>query len=147
MASIVMILTRCAVEVDEKDLFYGSIQGMTSTVPYASFYSPEEEDRFEENVSGEYIGLGVYCQLENGKQIVRRTIFGSPAADLLEPGDEILRVNQIPVAGLSEDEVYGLMRGIGEIGSICSLKIKMLSCNPDINQTVLNAAHIASKTS
>jgi carboxyl-terminal processing protease len=119
-----MILDRCAVEVEPKDLFYGSLKGMTQTVPYASFYTPEEEPRFEEDLSGEYIGLGLYCRIEDDRLLVHKRIYQSPAYALLEDGDEIMEVNGGSVAGLSIEEAYALMRSDGRMGSRCILKIK-----------------------
>ncbi|MFH1998124.1 MAG: S41 family peptidase [Planctomycetota bacterium] len=119
-----MIRERYVEEVDSRDLIFSAMQGMFSSLEHARFYIPEEETRFQEEISGLYIGLGLYCEKADHKLLVKNTLYDSPAQEKLKRGDEILEIDGAATQGLTLADAYTLMRGSEEPGTPCDLKVR-----------------------
>lgn len=117
-----MILNRYVDEQDSKTLLFHAIQGMLDPLEHARLYRPDEADRFQEEISGAYTGIGLFCAKRDNGLFVESVIPGAPAGDRIAPGDEILQVQGVLAAELSLNHAYRLMRG--EPGSTCTLKIR-----------------------
>lgn len=83
--------------LNQTGLLYGAIQGMVKWLndPYTSFFPPAEANQFEDQLQGEFFGIGAYVDMEQaGVFIITATIDGSPAqkAGLL-PQDRIVQVD------------------------------------------------------
>lgn len=109
--------------ITEEQLIKGMVNSLSD--PYTVFMNPEETKLLQEEVKGEYAGIGVVIKFdENTKYPVISTVFkGSPAekAGLLV-GDIILKVNDKSTYNLSLDEVAALVKG--KIGTEVTLLIK-----------------------
>lgn len=102
---------------DRFALFINSITGTED--PHTDFLPPEDKKRFDEMMSGSFIGIGASLQQqEDGKIKVAGILTGSPSwkQGKLKADDVILKVaqgNQPPVDidGMETDEVVKLIRG------------------------------------
>lgn len=110
-------------EVDDRELSYSSLRGMTSELdPYSAFISPEELADFMRNMRGDFGGLGIYVTMENGILTVLTPIEGTPAfkAGILA-GDKILKVDGEPIEGLKIEQATKKIKG--ESGTEVELEI------------------------
>ncbi|MGL4570148.1 MAG: S41 family peptidase [Clostridium sp.] len=83
-------------EVDDEVLLEGAIKGMTNSLgdPYTTYMNKAEFDKFNEQNSGEYMGIGVYVGVKNGKVTVIAPVDGSPASKAgIKSDDVIIAVN------------------------------------------------------
>jgi carboxyl-terminal processing protease len=102
---------------DRFALFVNSITG--SEDPHTDFLPPEDKKRFDELMSGSFIGIGASLQqTEDGKIKVAAIITGSPSwkQGHLKAEDIIVKVGQgdqapVDVEGMETDDVVKLIRG------------------------------------
>ncbi|MEK9174295.1 MAG: S41 family peptidase, partial [Patescibacteria group bacterium] len=111
-------------ELDSKKLFYGAIDGMLAATgdPYTTFFSPEENEEFKEEITGTFSGIGAEMGLKDEVITVIAPLEGTPAekAGLLS-GDKVLQIDGESTATLSLDEAVKKIRG--EKGSVVKLTI------------------------
>lgn len=107
-------------KMDDNDRFSLYINSITGTEdPHTDFLPPENKKRFDEMMSGTFIGIGASLQQqEDGKIKVAMIITGSPSwkQGKLKADDIIEKVGQgeeppVDVEGLETDEVVKLIRG------------------------------------
>lgn len=100
--------------LDAKELFYGAIDGMLSATgdPYTTFFSPEENREFKEDLSGSFEGIGAEMGIKNEILTVIAPLDDSPAlkAGILA-GDRVLKINGEPTTSLSIEEAVDRIRG------------------------------------
>ena len=100
-------------EKDSKELIYGAIRGMMSTLdPHSTFLSPEDFRELEVETSGIFSGIGIEITLKDGILTVVSPIEGTPAdkAGLL-PGDKILQIEEKSTKNMALNEAVRLIRG------------------------------------
>ena len=101
-----------AISADER--VYGAIQGLVSSLhdPYSEFFNPQDSKKFEEDVQGNFGGIGAEIGKRDDQVVVIAPLAGMPAerAGLL-PGDAILLVNASSTDGLSVDDTVRMIRG------------------------------------
>lgn len=101
----------------------------TSFDPHTSYFSPEEFENFQIDMSRSLEGIGAKLQMENEYTVVNELIPGGPAfkSNLLKKGDRIVGVGQgsageiVDVIGWRINDVVKLIRG--RKGSVVKLKI------------------------
>ena len=99
---------------DEKKFFFGSMKGMVASIgdPYTRFVEPQQLKEENEEMEGEYGGLGMYIGQREGKILVISPIDGTPAARAgIKPMDEIVKVNDKIVVGMDQGDVVKMLRG------------------------------------
>lgn len=104
-------------ENDRFSLFVNSLISIED--PHTGYMPPEDKKRFEEMMSGTFIGIGASLQQgDDGKIKVGGIIVGSPSwkEGSLKEEDEILRVGQgdepaVDVEGMDLPDVVKLIRG------------------------------------
>jgi carboxyl-terminal processing protease len=102
-------------DIDDQELFYGSVAGMVRAVgdPYTVYSPPEDTKQFEETIKGVFSGIGVEIGMRKGLITVIAPLEGSPAqqAGVLQ-GDVIIGVNQETITqDTTIDEVVQKIRG------------------------------------
>jgi carboxyl-terminal processing protease len=105
-----------ASQLNDRDLIYGAINGMTEAVGdtgHTSFMTPEERAERSNDLSGKYVGIGVRIDTaEDGLPLIIGVFKDSPAEKAgLVNGDEILAVDGKSTAGKEIDEIVGWVRG------------------------------------
>lgn len=101
-------------KVSKKDLIYGAMKGIMEALndPYSVFMPPQEAKTFQEDVNGEFSGIGAEIGIRDNKLTVISPLKGSPAEKAgLKAGDAILYVDGKETAKLSLDEAVRLIRG------------------------------------
>ncbi len=99
--------------VDDKKLLDDALRGMLEGLdPHSSYLAGEEYSSFETQIKGEFGGLGIEVQMQDGLVKVISPIDDTPAAKAgIMPGDYIVKIDDTPVKGLSLSEAVGKMRG------------------------------------
>lgn len=100
--------------LDSTALLYGAIKGMLSATddPYTTFFDPEENKSFQEDISGSFEGIGAEIGMKNKVLTVVAPLDDSPAQKAgLRSGDKILKINDESTAEMSIDGAVKKMRG------------------------------------
>ena len=113
--------------LNDRDLIYGAINGMTEAVGdtgHTSFMTPEQRAERSTDLSGKYVGIGVRIDTaEDGLPLVIGVFKGSPAEGAgIQSGDEIVAVDGKQTKGNTVDEIVGWVRG--EAGSTVKVTVK-----------------------
>ena len=100
-------------EIDDSTLLEFAIEGMLMGLdPHSMYLTEDAYQGLQDSTSGEFTGLGLEVGTENGYVKIIAPIDGSPAADAgLESGDIILKLDNVPVKGMSLNEAIEIMRG------------------------------------
>jgi len=81
--------------IDQKDMYYGSIKGMVESLddPYTMFLPPEENKMSQENLAGEFGGVGISLGYKDGILAVVSPLAKTPADKAgLRAGDLIISI-------------------------------------------------------
>jgi len=103
-----------AEEVNNKQLFYGSLEGMVQSLgdPYTEFFSPQQKKEFDNQMQGSLEGIGAMVEQLNKTVVIISPLSGSPAEKVgLQPQDQILEANHIDLRGLTLDDSISLIKG------------------------------------
>jgi len=100
-------------EIDDSTLLEYAIQGMLMGLdPHSTYLKGDAFESLQDNTSGEFTGLGLEVGMEDGYVKIISPIDGSPAeAAGLQSGDVILKLDKVPVKGMSLTEAVEIMRG------------------------------------
>ena len=101
--------------VDDKDLFYGSLKGLVMGLddPYSIFLEPELAEKFLEDMSGSFEGVGMEIGIKDGRLTVIAPLPDTPAFRAgLRSGDKIFVIDEKDTSGMGLDEAVHLIRGV-----------------------------------
>lgn len=101
-------------DVDKEELIDAGIQGMINYLddPYATYFSGDASQNFNEELEGTYEGIGVEVMLKDGIISVGNVFDGSPASKAgVKIGDIVTKVNDTDVTGKSLTEVVNMISG------------------------------------
>jgi len=101
-------------KINDSDLFYGSLQGMASSLgdPYTEFFTPQGKTEFDNWLDSSVEGIGAVVDSKDGQLFIVSPLENSPAyrADL-QPGDQILKVNGTSIKGYAMETSLRLIKG------------------------------------
>jgi carboxyl-terminal processing protease len=101
--------------VDPSKLSQSSVQGMVSSLgdPYTIYFDPAQYKKLQESYAGKYTGIGIYVSFTaGGYPSITGTVPGSPAAAAgLKPGDQIIKVGDKDIKGLTADQATSIIQG------------------------------------
>ena len=106
-------------KIDYEKMVYGAVAGITTALddPYTSFYSPTENQRSKEDLSGEFGGVGIQLGYINKTLAVMAPLPNNPAIALgIKAGDLILHIKD-EKTGVDRDTV-----GIGLLDAVNSIR-------------------------
>ncbi len=106
--------TTSAESVSDQDRVYGAIKGMTASLgdPYTVFFTPQESQDFQDEISGNFDGVGMEVGINNNILTVISALKGTPAERAgIQPGDKIIKIDNTVAAGISVDEAINLIKG------------------------------------
>jgi carboxyl-terminal processing protease len=109
-------------KVDVAKLLKGQAAGLED--PYTELFTPAEAADFREELSGEYVGIGVVISPSKKADAIEivRIFPGTPAEEAgLKPGDIIDSIDGSTARGLDLDQVSALVKG--KAGTSVKLKI------------------------
>jgi carboxyl-terminal processing protease len=123
-------------DVDSKDLMYGAIRGMLSTLdPYSVFFDEDMFRDFQVTTEGEFGGLGIQITVRDGVLTVVSPIEGTPAYDLgIRSGDRIVEIEGESTRGITSDEAVKKLRG--EPGTKVNITIRREGVPEPLDYTV-----------
>ena len=101
-------------DVDKEELIDAGIQGMINYLddPYATYFSGEASDNFNEELAGTYEGIGIEVMLKDGVVSVGNVFDNSPASKAgVKVGDIVTKVNDTDINGKSLTEVVNMISG------------------------------------
>ena len=101
-------------KLDAHTLLYGAIDGMLSATgdPYTTFFDPEENKEFQEDISGTFEGIGAEMGIQDKVLTIIAPLEGMPAEKAgLQAGDKILKIDDQNTADMSLEEAVSRIRG------------------------------------
>ncbi|HYZ86193.1 MAG TPA: S41 family peptidase, partial [Bryobacteraceae bacterium] len=107
-----IVRTEAAESPDQKKAFYeGAIPGMLRQLdPHSVFFDPDQFEQLKEMEKSTRKGFGTVVSLLPGRVIVLQTVAGSPSAKAgIQPGDEILAINNIALQKLEVEQLVQLL--------------------------------------
>ncbi len=96
------------------DRIWGAISGLTASYgdPYTVFFPPQQAKMFEENIAGNFGGVGMEIGVKDGQLVVVAPLKDSPAAKAgVKAGEAIVAINGTSTDQMSSDEAVSLIRG------------------------------------
>jgi len=112
------------IQISNEERVRGAIQGLVDAYgdPYTVYFPPEEASVFDENISGNFSGVGMEVGLREKLVTVIAPLPDTPAekAGILA-GDVVVKINGTSTEGMRIDEAVNLIRG--EKGSVVNLQI------------------------
>ncbi len=105
--------TSTAVANDEQKV-WGAIIGLTSSLkdPYTVFFTPEESKLFENEINGNFEGVGMEVGIKDEVLTVIAPLKGTPAERAgVRPGDKVLKIDDTVSNSLRVDQAVRLIRG------------------------------------
>ncbi len=103
----------------------GAINGLVGSLgdPYTEFFSPADNTQFQQDITGNFGGIGAELGIDNQNQIVIvAPLAGTPAANAgLKPQDAIFGINGSSTDSMTLDQAVNLIRG--PVGSPVTLTI------------------------
>lgn len=103
-------------EVDDKKLIEGAIAGMLASLdPHSNYLNASAFTDLQSSTKGEYGGLGIHVEPEDGFIKVVTPMEETPAHRAgIKAGDIIVKIDSVPIKDLPLDESINMMKG--EIG-------------------------------
>lgn len=120
----------------DKDKVWGAIEGLTAAYgdPYTIFFPPKEASAFQEEVRGDFEGVGMEIAIKDKILTVVAPLKGTPAERAgLKPGDQILKIDKFFTVGTTVEEAIKHIRG--PRGTTVTLTVKRNGDVTDIKVT------------
>lgn len=98
----------------DDDKVWGAIEGLAASYgdPYTTFFPPKESEQFEEEVRGDFGGIGVEIGIKENVLTVIAPLKGTPGERAgLKPGDFILKIDGTYTTGMTVEDAITLIRG------------------------------------
>ena len=111
-------------ETIDQGRVYGAISGLVDSLndPYSVFFDPEETKSFEEEISGNFSGVGMEVGIKDRILTVIAPLKDTPAYRAnIKSGDKILKIDQTSTSGLGIEKAVNLIKG--EVGTTVVLTI------------------------
>lgn len=111
-------------QVTDQERVYGAIQGLVDSLddPYSVFFAPEEAKSFQEEIRGNFTGIGIEVDMKEKVLTVIAPLKDTPAYRAgFKPGDKILKIDNESTSGITIDEAVKKIRG--EKGTSVTLTI------------------------
>lgn len=110
--------------VTNQERVWGAVSGLVNSLgdPYSVFMSPTENKTFNQEIEGQFGGIGIEIGVRDQALTVISALPDSPArAAGLKSGDKIIEVAEQPVGELSLYQAINLIRG--EVGTTVKLTV------------------------
>ncbi len=110
--------------VDTQEKVYGAVKGLIQSLkdPYSEFFAPSDSKKFQEDVQGNFGGIGAELGIKKEVLVIVAPLKDTPASRIgLLAGDQILQINSTSTKGIAVEKAVSLIRG--EIGTTVTLNI------------------------
>ena len=101
-------------KLENQKLVYGAIDGLLGALddPNSIFFPPDDAKKFNEDISGEFFGIGAEIGIRQNQLIIIAPLKESPTEKAgLRSKDKILKIDDKSTEGISVDEAVKLIRG------------------------------------
>ncbi|MBP9854733.1 MAG: S41 family peptidase [Candidatus Omnitrophica bacterium] len=100
-------------EIPPKDLIYGSLKGMLSTLdPHSQFLDPDEYKELKTETQGKFGGLGIEISIRDGLLTIISPIEDTPAWNAgIKAGDRIVKIEDKLTKDITLGDAVKLLRG------------------------------------
>lgn len=101
-------------KLDAKQMLYGAIDGMLASTgdPYTTFFDPKENKAFQEDISGNFEGIGAEMGIKDDVLTIIAPLEDTPASRAgLMAGDKILKINGETTTNIGIEEAVHRIRG------------------------------------
>ncbi len=125
-------------KLSNQEKVWGAISGLVASLgdPYSVFLPPEQKKRFEDDISGNFSGVGMEIGIKNDVLTVIAPLPNSPAIKAgIKAGDKIIKIDETLTANLNTDEAVELIRG--EQGKPVNFVMLRNGSESPINLTVI----------
>ncbi|MEK6783656.1 MAG: S41 family peptidase [Bacteroidota bacterium] len=119
-------------EINPNQLIRTGIDAMLNSLdPYTNYIAEDEVEDFRTLNTGQYGGIGAVTREIGNRTVVTLVYEGYPAyKNGLKIGDEILKMDEVDISKITQEEANHLMRG--QVGSSVSLTIKRVAVDQPI---------------
>lgn len=103
-----------AASTTAQDKIWGAIQGLAASYgdPYTVFFPPQQSKEFQDDITGNFEGVGMEIGIKNNQLVVVAPLKNSPAeAAGIKTGDAIIEINGTSTADMTTDQAVQLIRG------------------------------------
>ena len=111
-------------EVTDEVKLHGAIQGLVRSYndPYSMFLPPADAEQFEDDIAGNFSGVGMEVGMRDGAVTIIAPLPNTPAEEAgVLTGDVIVSIDEKSTEGMSIDQAVRLIRG--EKGTEVNLEI------------------------
>lgn len=100
-------------EVDSRHLFEGAYNGMLQSLdPHSVYFNEDDLAEFNSDTDGEFGGLGIQVNMDDGWLTVITPMEGTPAFRAgIQPGDRLVEIEGRSTEGVTTSEAVKLLRG------------------------------------
>ena len=101
-------------KLDAKQMLYGAIDGMLASTgdPYTTFFDPKEKQDFQEDMTGNFEGIGAEMAIKDEILTIVSPLEGTPAERVgLLAGDKILKIDNETTTDIDIEEAVRRIRG------------------------------------
>jgi carboxyl-terminal processing protease len=111
--SLAIIQTDYVDEVKPKDLIYGALKGMLSSLdPYSQFMDPDTYNELKVDTEGKFGGLGIEITIKDGLLTIVTPIEDTPAWKAgIKAGDRIVKINNELTRDITLTDAVKKLRG------------------------------------
>ncbi|MBU6500968.1 MAG: S41 family peptidase [Patescibacteria group bacterium] len=98
-----------------QDKVHGAVNGLVNSLGdrYSEFFNPKDNQQFQENVDGNFGGIGAELGIKNDQLVVIAPLKDTPAMKAgLMAGDAILAIDASSTDGISIDDAVNSIRGL-----------------------------------
>lgn len=125
-------------KINETDRFATYMNSICHVVdPHTDFFPPKDKQRFDEEMSGSFIGIGAVLQSDGSHCTIKQIVTGSPCwkEGRLKVNDVILKVAQgseepVDIAGWDTEDIVSIIRG--KLGTEVRLTVKHLDGSQEV---------------
>ncbi|PIY59529.1 S41 family peptidase [Candidatus Wolfebacteria bacterium CG_4_10_14_0_8_um_filter_37_11] len=101
-------------KIDNQTLVYGAISGLFDSLkdPNTVFMPPSDAKKFNEEISGEFSGVGMEIGIRNEQLVIISPLKDTPAEQAgLKAGDKIIKIDDKVSIEMAVDEAVKIIRG------------------------------------
>jgi carboxyl-terminal processing protease len=98
----------------DQDKVRGATKGLVEALgdPYSQFFSPDDSKKFQEDIQGNFSGVGMQLGMDKDQIVVVSPLKDTPASRAgIRSGDRIMKINSSSTQGMALDEAVNLIRG------------------------------------
>ncbi|MDO8524030.1 MAG: S41 family peptidase [bacterium] len=101
-------------KIDYKKMVYGATEGMVKAIgdPYTTYFTPSQTESFNEELNGQYEGVGMVVGIKDEQLTVVSPFKGTPAEQAgLKAGDKILKIGDVFTKDITIEEAVKIIKG------------------------------------